>query len=581
MKLLWKILLSTSVAVTLLFAVTGWIVQTDAAHTTAESLADEARAGFQAYQSLWRARADLLSTVSRVMAAMSDVRAAFSTRDPSAIRETAGELWSRVSQENAVFMVTDPSGRVIASLGSLPEPGMQAGFPAVSLAARRFPEQVSGLALINGHLYQVAITPVYVGGGSGRRLINVLVAGLHVDTAAVLRLKAATGGTEFVFLANAGETVSTLDPRATMAVAAVLAGGARPERVSDGVHEYASLVTALSDVQGRPIGRLCVLRSFESARRRIAALGRNIVLLWLCAVVAGLPITFLLARRLIRPVNLLDCAAAEVARQNYDCHVPVTGDDELGRLAATFNAMCASIRAAREELIRQERISTVGRLASSIVHDLRNPLAAIYGGAEMLVDADLPQPQVKRLAGNIYRASRRIQELLQDLLEVGRGKPLTPEWCNLREVASAGCEALAAAAETQRVSVTLDVPDDIELPLERSRMERVFLNLAGNALEAMPGGGAMRITAVRENGSAVVRVSDTGPGVAPELRERMFQPFATSGKRGGLGLGLALSRQTVLDHGGDMWVESEPGQGATFIFRLPLVAARNGAQQPG
>ena len=80
------------------------------------------------------------------------------------------------------------------------------------------------------------------------------------------------------------------------------------------------------------------------------------------------------------------------------------------------------IRQAREDLIRQERISTIGRLSGSIVHDLRNPLAAIYGGAEMLVDAELPPAHVKRLAGNIYRASRRIQELLQDLLNVSRGK---------------------------------------------------------------------------------------------------------------------------------------------------------------
>ena len=98
----------------------------------------------------------------------------------------------------------------------------------------------------------------------------------------------------------------------------------------------------------------------------------------------------------------------------------------MGRLARTFNNMCASIRQAREDLIRQERISTIGRLSGSIVHDLRNPLAAIYGGAEMLVDADLPPSHVKRLAGNIYRASRRIQELLQDLLNVSRGKSGAP-----------------------------------------------------------------------------------------------------------------------------------------------------------
>ena len=95
------------------------------------------------------------------------------------------------------------------------------------------------------------------------------------------------------------------------------------------------------------------------------------------------------------------------------------------------------------------------------------------------------------------------------------------------------------------------------------------MNLIANSLEAMPGGGEVRISASFDNGAALVHVEDTGPGIAPEIRSKLFQPFVTAGKRNGLGLGLALTRQTVLEHGGDMWVESEPGRGARFSFRLP------------
>ena len=119
------------------------------------------------------------------------------------------------------------------------------------------------------------------------------------------------------------------------------------------------------------------------------------------------------------------------------------------------------------------------------------------------------------------------------------------------------------------MTVSLAIPPDIEVPLERSRMERAFVNLIGNALEAMPDGGEVRISAVLEDGSAIVQVQDNGPGIAPEIRSQLFQPFVSAGKRNGLGLGLALTRQTVLEHGGDMWVESEPGRGARFQFRLP------------
>ncbi|MBI2680929.1 MAG: HAMP domain-containing histidine kinase, partial [Candidatus Solibacter usitatus] len=394
-----------------------------------------------------------------------------------------------------------------------------------------------------------------------------------VDALVAQRLKEATGGSEFLFLSGGKVMASTLNPRATAELARKLAANAAgpvAARISDGVIEYAPLMTPLEDIEGKRIGELWILRSFENARQRLAVLRRNMILLGLAAVLVGLALTYLLARKIVRPVETLDRAAAEVSRQNYDYRVPVEGQDELGRLAQTFNDMCTSIQSARQELIRQERISTIGRLSSSIVHDLRNPLAAIYGGSEMLVDSELAPAQVKRLAANLYRASRRIQELLQDLVNVGRGKSEGAEICRLGEVAMAAVESLAATAEAQCVRIALDVPDSIELPLERARMERVFINLISNALEAMPTGGAVRIAAALEEHTALVEVSDNGPGIAPQVQAHMFQPFASSGKKDGLGLGLALSRQTVIDHGGDMWVESKPGLGAHFFFRLPL-----------
>ena len=121
--------------------------------------------------------------------------------------------------------------------------------------------------------------------------------------------------------------------------------------------------------------------------------------------------------------------------------------------------------------------------------------------------------------------------------------------------------------------IEVNVPESFEVALERDRMERVFLNLIDNALEVMPEGGAIRIAATVERGSVVVSVADTGPGIAPEIRDRLLHPFVTKGKKNGLGLGLALARQTVLDHGGDMWTEQAPRGGACFKIRLPMAGA--------
>ena len=143
-SLLWKIMLSTSVAITLLFAVTGWLAVKAATRATTQSINHEVQASFQAYQSLWKARADRLSSISSILSAMSDVRAAFRTGDEATIRDVAGELWSRVSDADAFFLVTNPRGEVIASLGGLSRESLPSELPVVREAFSHFPAQASG-----------------------------------------------------------------------------------------------------------------------------------------------------------------------------------------------------------------------------------------------------------------------------------------------------------------------------------------------------------------------------------------------------------------------------------------------------
>jgi signal transduction histidine kinase len=561
-SLLWKILLSTSIAITLLFGITGWVVQRHTIQTISDMLHEEVGASFQAYESLWQSRAAMLASVSRVLSSMSDVRAAFNTRDRLTIRDAAGELWARISDANAIFLVTDPQGRVIASIGGQPSRAIEGDLRFVESVRSRFPDQASGFVFIDNLLYQVALTPVYVQSGPGQVLLNVVVAGYLVDSQLADQLKRATGS-EFLFLSGGRVLASTMSGGQSQSFAERAGAGHPPEG-------YAPLRSELRGLTGDPVGELWILRSFESASHRIATLRRNVFLIYLLTLSAGLLLTSTLARRIVEPIQELDRAAAEVSRQNYDHRVKVAGEDELGRLGATFNSMCASIQSAREELIRQERIATIGQLSTSIVHDLRNPLAAIYGGAEMLVDGELPAFQVKRLAANIYRASRNVQNLLQELAGLARGKTDRTEICNLREVVAAAYDAVRALADSSNVRVRIDISEDLEVPLARARIERVFSNLLVNSIEAMKQGGLIQITALQEDGAVYIDVADTGPGIPPEIRSRLFQPFASEGKKNGLGLGLALSRQTVLNHGGDLWLASDSPGGAHFRMKLAL-----------
>jgi signal transduction histidine kinase len=390
------------------------------------------------------------------------------------------------------------------------------------------------------------------------------VAGYKVDDKVSGQLKRSTGGSEYVFTSRDTVITSTLGPEARAGIIPELIRNPNAPRVSD----YLALPTPLLDVGGNPVGQLFILRSVAGARERLTALRRQILALWLLALIVALAVTYLVARKIMHPVAELDRAAAEIAKQNYDYRVNVYSQDELGRLAETFQSMCESIREAREELIRRERIETIGQLSTSIVHDLRNPLAAIYAGAEMLMDSNLPEEQTRRLAKNIYRASRGIQDMLQQLLDVVRGKSSASELCSLREVIAAAWETVAPVAEARKIELIAAVPEELECAMERARMERVFSNLFENASEAMRSGGRISIGCEMNGEAILVSVEDTGPGISPLLRGRLFQPFVTTGKKNGLGLGLALSRQTLLDHGGDLWLDSN-GPGAKFCLRLP------------
>jgi signal transduction histidine kinase len=569
LSLLWKILLATTLTVTVVLAFTGWLVREQMAAALTRDLEASLRGGFEAYTFSWKARADNLRSISMVLSTMSDVRAAFQTNDGATIRDTAGEIWSRVSQSGAIFIVTDPQGKVIASLGG--SPIKQDDLELVRTAEHRFPDQVEGFSLLDGALYELVITPVYVQTTAGPGLLNVLVAGFLVDQSLAEDLKKRTGDSDFIFRASGAPVISTMPPKETSAVLAQYRRSPSLQRIELPA-DVEALSSPLNDIASEPIGDLLILRSYQPVRNRVETLQRRLLWIWGTAILAAALVSYLIALRILQPVQELDRAAARIGRQDYSVRVPESGNDELGRLARSFNQMSASIQDAREDLIRHERIHTIARLATSIIHDLRNPLAAIYGGAEMMVDGDLSEAQMRRVAQNIYRSSRVIKDLLQELSDLSRGRMQTAERCALREVIGAAVESQRPVAEQQHVTIDMNIDPAIELPLERARIERVFVNLLNNALEAMPEGGAITVGAVTDGDEVTVRVSDTGPGIAPEIRDHLFQPFVRAGKNG-LGLGLALSRQTIRAHGGDLWSENGESRGACFCVRFRRASA--------
>lgn len=569
-SLVSKIFLVTAVAVTTLFAAAGWFFLYQASAALHSGLEQELRASLATADASLESRTEHLATASRLLASMSDIRAAFGSRDAATIRDTTAEFWARAEAvhnrvEPAVFAVADPDGTVLVSVGGRSPRTLASGqrLPETLLkpARRAFPGQSRAFAEWEGTVWQVLATPVYVDSSGGPALLNILVAAHAITEQTLDDLKQRTGGIDFLLRAGGRTALATVNPAGAVQIAG------EPDR-------FAIRSTMLRDGEGNGLAELWAVRSFADMLARIQTLRRNMAIAWLMAMMAGLALSYALARRIVRPVRVLNRAAQEVGRGNYSVRAPEDSADELGALARTFNRMSAAIETSRDEQVRNGQIVAIGRIAASIAHDLRNPLSAVVSGSEMLADFDLPPPQLKKTAGHVHKAARHMAQLLEEIGDVTHPKPAADEVCPANVLVQAAVESQEARALEQQVTIRQRIETQFMVRVRKSRVERVLINLIANSLEAMPEGGeiTIRVWALEEVGW--VEVSDTGPGVPEDIRAKLFQPF-TTGKKRGLGLGLALSRQTMLEHGGDLELAGSD-RGARFCVRLP----REGAACP-
>ena len=563
-SLLSKIYLATAVAVTLLFAAAGWLFLYEASAALHSGLEQELIASLKTADAFLESRTEHLATASTLLASMSDIRAAFGSRDAATIRDTASEFWARAEAvhpngDSAAFAVAGPDGIVIPLVAGSAPPELEDGrrLPASMLgpARRGFPHQSRAFAQWDGTIWQVLATPVYVDSGNRPGLLNILVAAHALTEETLEDWKARTGGIDFLLRTGGRTVLATVSPEMAARIAA---GPAR----------FAIRSTMLRDGEGSALAELWAVRSFDGVEARISLLRRKMVAAWLLAMTAGLALSYALARRIVRPVRVLNQVAQEVGRGNYAMRAPEDSQDELGVLARTFNQMSVAIQASRDEQVRSAQILAIGRLAAAIAHDLRNPLSAVVGGSEVLAEFDLPPGQMRETATHVNKAARRMEQLLSEVGQVAHTKISAGEICLATDLVSSAVESQKARAAEQGVRIRQVIEGEFTVRCERSRVERVLVNLIANALEAMGGAGEITIRVWGSDRTGWIEVSDSGPGVPADLRQKLFQPFATSGKREGLGLGLALARQTMLDYGGDLGL-ADSDTGARFSMRLP------------
>jgi signal transduction histidine kinase len=222
-----------------------------------------------------------------------------------------------------------------------------------------------------------------------------------------------------------------------------------------------------------------------------------------------------------------------------------------------------------EHLLRNERLTILGTMVSSIIHDLRNPMAAILSSVDYLDTLPLTD-SVRELSDIIRSSAQKMVEMTDELLGFAQGKVnLKPRPTSVDRLLSLLEEEILAGVRATPVNVLLTVERFGNLMLDETRLTRCFANIVKNAKEALGDKGTITIRIGDAGSKMLVSISDTGQGIPEAIRGRLFEPFVTYGKKHGTGLGMAIARATVEAHGGRIWLESETGKGTTFYVEVP------------
>jgi nitrogen fixation/metabolism regulation signal transduction histidine kinase len=304
-----------------------------------------------------------------------------------------------------------------------------------------------------------------------------------------------------------------------------------------------------------------VLRAFAA----VTALGL------LLSVALGLVV----GARLSRPVEALTAAARRIAAGEPGVVVTApSAGAELEGLVDTFNRMTVDLKAATDQLVASERVAAWQEVARRLAHEIKNPLTPIRMSLETLLAASQRGQLDDRFRGLFTESARAVLE------EVDRLTRIVDEFSQFArlprsqrtpvDLASALQPVLALYAPHHGLRYQVALTPDLQVLADRDQLTQVLVNLIKNAEEAMPGGGCVSVRVAAGDGGAVVEVQDEGPGIAPELRSRLFEPYATT-RPHGTGLGLAIARRIAQEHGGRLEALDAPGGGALFRLTLPLL----------
>lgn len=525
------------------------------------------------FENVNRERETSLARSAELMADLPIVRALMTTRHAATIQDASAELW-KVSGSD-LMALSDAEGKAMAVQSSSPAISREEAQAKLAGSARA--SNAVQWWLCGTRLFEVAIRPIYLGDSQSRNLLGFIAVGSEVNDQ-VTRELSQVAASEVAFRAGDNLIRSTLRPvqeRELDAQHVSLVRGSPHEIALDNERFL------VKDMQlaGSPANvNLTVLKSLDQSQAFLKGLDHLLVGLGLLALVVGAALVWIISRTITRPLRSLVDGVRALAQSDFDYPLAsgCSGRDEVAELTTAFSRMRADLQKSQRALLESEQLATIGRMASSISHDLRHLLSAIISNAEFLVDSRRPNAERDELYEEIRIAVNQMNDLIESLLEFSRTREsLRLDTSRPEDAIRGSLRSIRLRPEFRNIHIDVISSTSTEGLYDNKKLERVFHNLLLNACEAVDShSGGVKVEICDIAGAVEIRVIDNGRGIPEPVRDKVFEPFFTEGKANGIGLGLTVAQKIIQDHGGDLQIESSSAAGTVLLVTLPICGAK-------
>lgn len=530
------------------------------------------------FESMQAQRMTALDRENALLADLPSLKALMTTSDDRTIEDGGVEFW-RVSG-NDLFALAGRDGRIVAAYArSLPASHTLRTDLASAIGASPRPYIISGDSLL-----ATSVRPIYFGSEANGTILGYVISGFAIDRGVLGQLSQSTG-VDAMFVSKNRPLAGSLVPALELDLAAhpVPAASERLGAVTVMLANERYLVVGrdLSASASAPL-ELVELKSLVQEEHSIREIDRLVLIVGLLALLTGTVLMTVLSRAVTHPLEQLAAGVRAFAAGDSAHILPYRGTMEVRELSTAFAGMRQEIQTTHQALLESERLATIGRMASSVSHDLRHYLAAVYANSEFLASGHLSDEERTEILTDIRTAVDGTTELLESLLifsRSGSGIRRSPQL--VATVVDRALTLVRAHPDAAHVEFTVrnQNPVETEAVVDGKQIERAIYNLVLNACQTQHSNGqARRVTVTLDVRPAeiILGVLDNGDGVPESIRATLFEPFVSEGKQKGSGLGLTLSQCIAAEHGGDVTlVSSHPGE---TVFRMSI--ARGFAEQP-